>query len=80
MVALQASESVRSRCDDNEEDDGNSTLCQAAPVFALCRFPLHHTLNERFQASGPAALNAPVVVAFEHGTASGGAVIPTNNS
>ena len=44
-------ETVRSRCDDNEEDDGNSTLCQAAPVFALCRFPLHHTLNERFPRS-----------------------------
>ena len=41
-------ESVRSRCDDDEEDDGNSPLCQAAPAFALCRHPLHHPLNERF--------------------------------
>ena len=31
--------------DDDEEDDGNSALCRAAPVFALCRHPLHHPLG-----------------------------------
>ena len=34
-------ETVRSRCDDEGEVDGNSTLCQAAPAFSLCRHPLH---------------------------------------
>ena len=32
-----AFESVRSKGDDDEEDDGNSTLCQAAPAFAIKR-------------------------------------------
>ena len=42
-------ESVRSRCDDDEEDDGNSPLCQAAPGYGPCHHPLHHRVNERFQ-------------------------------
>ena len=45
-------ESVRSKGDDDEEVDGNSAFCQAAPAFALCRHSLHHRVNERFRVPG----------------------------
>ena len=52
------SESVRSKGDDDEEDDGNSAFCRAAPVLAQRHRPLHHRVNERFptrskQGPGP---------------------------
>ena len=41
-------ESVRSRGDDDEDDDANSTFCRASAGFALCHRPLHHRVTERF--------------------------------
>ena len=35
---------------DDEEDDGNSAFCRAAPGFDLCRHPRDHPLTERFPA------------------------------
>ena len=41
-------ESVRSRCDDDEDDDANSAFWLASAGFALCHRPLHHSVTERF--------------------------------
>ena len=54
MLFVTASlESVRSKGDDDEEDDGNAAFCRAAPAFGPCRHPPHHRVNERF----PSLLN-----------------------
>ena len=48
-------ETVRSKGDDDEDDNADSAFCRALPAFALCHRPLHHRVTERFPGeSGPA--------------------------
>ena len=44
-------ETVRSKGDDDEDDDANAALCRASAGFALCHGPLHHRVTERFSSS-----------------------------
>ena len=36
--------------DDDEEVDGKSAFCRAAPALAQCHHSLHHRVTERFPA------------------------------
>ena len=42
--------SVRSRGDDDEDDNANSAFCQASAAFTACHRPLHHPMTERFHS------------------------------
>ena len=66
LIAGNETETVRSRCDDEGEVDGKSTICRAAPVLAQRHHPLHHTLNERFHETTANLLGNTVIALHAH--------------
>ena len=49
-ATAHASETVRSKGDDDEDHNANSALCRASAGFALCHRPLQQPVAERFHA------------------------------